>query len=54
MNMRARLLPKQSAWLLVPCAWRIMNSRIAPKKISGSRLTSRPSQLLNCGGSLTL
>ena len=49
----ARLLPKERAWLLLPWACRIMNSRIAPKKISGSRLTSRPSQLVNCGGSLT-
>ena len=33
-NMRARLLPKLMAWLLVPCAWRMK------KKIS--RTTSRP------------
>ena len=53
MNIRARDLPNESAWLLLPWACRIMNSRIAPKKTNGSRFTSRPSQFVNCGGSLT-
>ena len=37
---RALLLPK-SAWLLLPWAWRIMNNRIAPKKMSGRKLARR-------------
>ena len=44
-NMRARLLPKLSAWLFVPCAWRIMNSSRPPKMMSGRKEPSRPSQL---------
>ena len=35
-NMRARLLPKLIAWLLVPCAWRIMKKMNAPMSSTGS------------------
>ena len=35
-NMRARLLPKLMAWLLVPCAWRIMKKMKAPMSSTGS------------------
>ena len=35
-NMRARLLPKLMAWLLVPCAWRIMKKMNAPISSTGS------------------
>ena len=41
-NMRARLRPKPSVWLFVPCAWRIMNRRIAPKKMSGRNWSRMP------------
>ena len=40
--MRARLLPNPSAWLLLPCACRIMKSRMAPKKMSGRNCSSIP------------
>ena len=46
-NMRARLLPNDIAWLFDPCAWRIMNSRMAPKKISGRKEPMIPSQEVN-------
>ena len=36
-NMRARLLPKLMAWLLVPCAWRIMKNMNPPISRTGSR-----------------
>ena len=43
-NMRARLLPKLMAWLLVPWAWRIMMKMKPPIRRTGSRaLMSRPS-----------
>ncbi len=42
-NMRARLLPKDIAWLLVPWAWRIMKKMKPPMTSSGRRpLSSRP------------
>ncbi len=36
-NMRARLLPKLIAWLLVPCAWRIMKKMNPPIRRTGRR-----------------
>ena len=36
-NMRARLLPKLMAWLLVPCAWRIMKKMKPPISRTGRR-----------------
>ena len=36
-NMRARLLPNESAWLLLPWAWRIMKMSRPPMKRKGSR-----------------
>ena len=42
-NIRARLLPKLRAWLLVPWAWRIMNRMKPTIRISGRAVvTSRP------------
>jgi hypothetical protein len=42
-NMRARLLPKLRAWLLVPWAWRIMKKMKPPITSSGSSpVRSRP------------
>ena len=35
MNIRARLLPKDIAWLLLPWAWRIMKSRKPARKMKG-------------------
>ncbi len=35
-NMRARLLPKLIAWLLVPWAWRIMKKMNPPMRRTGS------------------
>ena len=35
-NMRARLLPKDIAWLLVPWAWRIMKKMNPPMISSGN------------------
>ena len=53
-NMRARLLPNDSAWLLLPCAWRIMKSSSAPKMSSGrnSRSARDPVTPLTRRGSL--
>ena len=34
-NIRARLLPKLIAWLLVPWAWRIMKNRKPPIRSTG-------------------
>ena len=43
-NIRARLLPKLRAWLLVPWAWRIMKKMKPPITSSGSSpVSSRPS-----------
>ena len=43
-NIRARLLPKLRAWLLVPWAWRIMKKMNPPITRSGSSpVSSRPS-----------
>ena len=39
-NMRARLLPNEIAWLLVPWAWRIMKKMKPPMMSSGIRLVS--------------
>ena len=42
-NIRARLLPKLRAWLLVPWAWRIMKKMKPPITMSGnSPVSSRP------------
>ena len=41
MNIRARLLPKLRAWLLVPWAWRIMKKMKPPMTSSGSSPVSR-------------
>ena len=53
MNIRARLLPKDRAWLLEPWAWRIMNSSRAPKMITGRNDPMIPSQEVNWLGSRT-
>jgi hypothetical protein len=45
-NMRARLLPKLIAWLLVPWAWRIMKKRKPPMSSTGSRAPMR--RLIHC------
>ena len=45
-NMRARLLPKLMAWLLVPWAWRIMKKRNPPISRTGSRAPT--SRLIHC------
>ena len=51
-NIRARLLPKLSAWLLVPWAWRIMKKMKPPMRITGRRpVRSRPSHEVS--GALT-
>src|SRR3954447_22855960 len=50
--MRARLLPKLIAWLLVPCAWRSMKNRNAPISRMGNRAEMiRPSHAPPSGGS---
>ena len=51
--MRARLRPKVSAWLLVPCARRIMKMIRAPKMIRGKKLKKRLAQLPHELGALT-
>ena len=40
-NMRARLLPKLIAWLLVPWAWRIMKKMKPPMRSTGRRAVIR-------------
>ena len=40
-NMRARLLPKLMAWLLLPCAWRNMNHRKTPMSRMGKSMEMR-------------
>ena len=46
-NIRARLLPKLMAWLLLPCAWRNMNHRKTPMSRMGKSMeTSRPRNAL--------
>jgi len=40
-NIRARLLPKLIAWLLVPCACRIMKKMKAPMRRTGRRAVIR-------------
>ena len=37
-NIRARLLPKDRAWLLVPWAWRIKKMKSTAKKTKGRKL----------------
>ena len=37
-NIRARLLPKDNAWLLLPCAWRIIKISRPPIRIKGTKL----------------
>ncbi len=37
-NMRARLLPKDKAWLLLPCAWRIKKMKSTARKTKGRKL----------------
>ena len=50
-NMRARLLPKLMAWLLVPWAWRIMKKMKPPIRSTGrSAPTSRPIHCPRLGG----
>ena len=39
-NMRARLLPNDIAWLLLPCAWRIMKTKM-PIRNSVGRMKLR-------------
>ena len=53
-NMRARLLPKLSAWLLVPCAWRNMKNSSAPMSSMGSSAVIEHAQPLAAvdGGTL--
>ena len=51
-NMRARLLPNERAWLLVPWAWRIMKKMKPPMMSSGSTaVRSRPSHDVSGAGS---
>ena len=42
----ARLRPKLMVWLLLPCAWRIMNNMRPPKKIKGRKFSINPRKLL--------
>ena len=44
-NIRARLLPKDMAWLLAPCAWRRMMNRNAPISRIGRMVPPMASQL---------
>ena len=49
-NIRARLLPNDRAWLLVPWAWRIMKKMKPPMTSSGSRpVSSSPSHEVSGG-----
>ena len=41
----ARLRPKLNVWLELPCACRIMNNSMAPKKIKGRKLNKIPKRL---------
>ena len=51
-NIRARLLPNDRAWLLVPWAWRIMKKMNPPMTSSGRRpVRSRPSHDVSGAGS---
>jgi hypothetical protein len=50
-NIRARDLPNERAWLLVPWAWRIMKKMKPPMTSSGrSPVSSRPIQLVSGAG----
>ena len=53
-NIRARLLPKLSAWLLVPWAWRIMKKMNPPMIRIGSRPVTRIEIQPLSGASLAL
>ena len=44
--MRARLRPKLMVWLLLPWAWRIMNSIKPPNMMMGRKFMSSPKTLL--------
>ena len=46
LNMRARLLPKFIAWVLVPWAWRRKKKRMATMKMMGRNWKRRPGTLL--------